>query len=187
MFVSNDYMAKIEKIELLVSLLNDIIESPEQYSQSLEILNALSSQDGLARYSNIERGINPCSLNTLKRQAANNIAHNFTYIDELRKKAYIALRKAGRAKSTKKNKEQLVVVVRNLRDEIIILEEELATLTWLITRLSGQARNYARQAGSSTKVLCEKEQAENFAMLAARQEDSRERRRSRHSSQYHEN
>ena len=180
-------MAKVNKVELLLPLLRDILNFPKQYATLPEILSALSSQDGLAKYSNSDLGIIPSSLNTLKRQSIGSIAHDFAYIDELRKKALTAVRGEAMVKSTKKNREQLTVVVANLKDEVVVLEEELATLTWLITRLSSQARNYAQQAGSSTKVLCEKEQAENFAMLAVRQEETRKRRRGRHSRENHEN
>ncbi|MBF4359632.1 hypothetical protein EAY21_22725, partial [Vibrio anguillarum] len=47
-------------------LLREIITSPAEFKDDEELMKALKSQPGLAKYQNQERNITSCSLNTVK-------------------------------------------------------------------------------------------------------------------------
>nr|MBF4401627.1 hypothetical protein [Vibrio anguillarum] len=47
-------------------LLREIITTPTEFKNDEELLKALKSQSGIAKYQNQERNITSCSLNTVK-------------------------------------------------------------------------------------------------------------------------
>ncbi|MGI2002190.1 hypothetical protein [Shewanella frigidimarina] len=76
-----------KKIIETKALLLSIITSPLDFIGIEILLIALKSQSGLAKFSDIERNIYPCSLNTLKSASESLLDRGFLELDELRIKA----------------------------------------------------------------------------------------------------
>ncbi|MFA0520523.1 hypothetical protein AB4501_26590, partial [Vibrio sp. 10N.222.55.E8] len=72
-------------------LLKEIITAPTEFKNDEELLKALKSQSGIAKYQNQERNITPCSLNTVKSISEALLERGFLSLDELRINAKLAV------------------------------------------------------------------------------------------------
>nr|MBF4307656.1 hypothetical protein [Vibrio anguillarum] len=72
-------------------LLREIITTPTEFKNDEELLKALKSQSGIAKYQNEERNITSCSLNTVKNISEALLERGFLSLDELRINAKLAI------------------------------------------------------------------------------------------------
>lgn len=161
-------IAAKKSVEALNLLLQDVIARPEGLEERSELIHALRSQQNMAGYSNQRLEIVSCSINTMKRNADQYLLGGFEALEKLRCQAKTAVMDSTKHKSTKKSKALLNDTIMRLEAQISINKEDLAALTWLLTTLLSQGRNYADQAGGSVVHLCKKEQSELLAMLGHR-------------------
>ncbi|MFW1480519.1 hypothetical protein ACEWA0_24095, partial [Vibrio parahaemolyticus] len=86
------------------TLLLEVIQNPGVFKNDESIKVALKSQGGLAKYKNVERNINPCSLNTLKSLSESLLDKGFLELDSLRINAKNAINKSATGKMTQDSK-----------------------------------------------------------------------------------
>ena len=103
-------------------LLREIITSPFEFKDDEELMKALKSQAGIAKYQNQERNITSCSLNTVKSISEALLERGFLSIDELRINAKLAVEVAHHAEKSSKGNKQTVV---GLKHKVAELESEL--------------------------------------------------------------
>ena len=76
-----------QKVLTSKSFLLEIIKSPSDFVNDVELFDSLKSQGGLAKLEVQSRNITSCSLNTLKNASETLLNRGFTELDELRKNA----------------------------------------------------------------------------------------------------
>jgi len=126
------------------SLLIEIITTPENFKVIDEISAALHSQQGLAKFSDSERGIAPCSLNTLKNASELMLDRGFIELNELRINAKNAIEKAVvGSKANKVTKAGLRNLVDDLESELNTMKKSNFLLETIITELRGDLKRMA--------------------------------------------
>ncbi len=103
-------------------LLKEIITAPTEFKNDEELLKALKSQSGIAKYQNQERNITSCSLNTVKSISEALLERGFLSLDELRINAKLAVEAALHNERVSKGNKQTVV---GLRHKVSELESQL--------------------------------------------------------------
>lgn len=103
-------------------LLREIITTPAEFKNDEELLKALKSQSGIAKYQNQERNITSCSLNTVKSISEALLERGFLSLDELRINAKLAIEAAHHDEKASKGNKQTVV---GLKHKVSELESEL--------------------------------------------------------------
>lgn len=108
----------------LRNLLKDVCEQPEAFEENKDLLHALKSQNGLAKYTNSELGIRASCINTLKRVSGVVLEGGFIELDNLRKGALVRLDDLAHRKkmSNKKNRAGLAKRVDELEELMLTLE-----------------------------------------------------------------
>ncbi|MDG2810258.1 hypothetical protein P7L89_27005, partial [Vibrio parahaemolyticus] len=103
-------------------LLKEIITAPTEFKNDEELLKALKSQSGIAKYQNQERNITSCSLNTVKSISEALLERGFLSLDELRINAKLAVEAVHHNEKASKGNKQTVV---GLKHKVSELELEL--------------------------------------------------------------
>lgn len=118
-------------VENLDHLLADVVASPSVFANDVELLQALTSQGALARFSRPERSIVPLSLNTLKGKSDALLAYGFSGLDAERRRARQAVDTARRraSRAGKRTKEAIAMENMELRAEINEQRKEMANLS----------------------------------------------------------
>jgi len=126
------------------SLLLEIIKTPSKFKDVDALITALSSQQGLAKFSDHERDISPCSLNTFKSASESLLERGFVELDELRINAKDAIEvvEVG-SKTTKATKAGLRNIVDVLESELITMKKSNFLLGTIITELRGELKKMA--------------------------------------------
>lgn len=103
-------------------LLREIITTPAEFKDDDELMKALKSQSGIAKYQTQERNITSCSLNTLKSISEALLERGFLSLDELRINAKLAIEAAHHDEKASKGSKQTVM---GLKHKVAELESEL--------------------------------------------------------------
>lgn len=126
-----------------IDLLNLIIKSPINFKDSNEIMNALKSQNNLAKYSNKDLEILSLSLNTHKLYINKYSDITYSEYDDLRVKA---LSKISTSQKIKKDE------ITNLRIENDQLKINNFTLIKIIFDLKSTIKNLASNSNSQETI-----------------------------------
>ncbi|EOW9298794.1 hypothetical protein ACN25S_003142 [Vibrio cholerae] len=133
-------------------LLREIIKSPTEFKDDEELLKALKSQTGIAKYQDQNRIIEPCSLNTLKSNADALLERGFLSLDELRINAKSAIEEAHHEETASKGNKQTAV---GLKHKVAELESELGAtqrsnflLTVMVSELRSRLKQLAKHEGT---------------------------------------
>ncbi|HAS8307920.1 TPA: hypothetical protein I7705_18270 [Vibrio vulnificus] len=138
-------------------LLREIITTPTEFKNDEELLKALKSQSGIAKYQNQERNITSCSLNTVKSISEALLERGFLSLDELRINAKKAIEAAHHDEKASKGNKQTVV---GLRHKVAELESELdaaqrsnSLLTAMVSELRSRLKQLAVHEGTVEERL----------------------------------
>ncbi|MFA0403549.1 hypothetical protein [Vibrio sp. 10N.222.52.C12] len=126
-------------------LLRKIITTPAEFKNDEELLKALKSQSGIAKYQNQERNITSCSLNTVKSISEALLERGFLSLDELRIDAKLAIEAAHLDEKASKGNKQTVV---GLKHKVAELESELDAAqrsNFLLTVIVSELRSKLKQ------------------------------------------
>lgn len=126
-----------------IDLLNLIIKSPINFKDSNEIMNALKSQNNLAKYSNKDLEILSLSLNTHKLYINKYSDITYSEYDDLRVKA---LSKISTSQKIKKDE------ITNLRIENDQLKINNFTLIKIIFDLKSTIKNLASNSNNQETI-----------------------------------
>lgn len=126
-----------------IDLLNLIIKSPINFKDSNEIMNALKSQNNLAKYSNKDLEILSLSLNTHKLYINKYSDITYSEYDDLRVKA---LSKISTSQKIKKDE------ITNLRIENNQLKIHNFTLIKIIFDLKSTIKNLASNSNNQITI-----------------------------------
>ncbi|MBF4242191.1 hypothetical protein, partial [Vibrio anguillarum] len=117
-----------------------------------ELMKALKSQSGIAKYQNQERKITSCSLNTVKSISEAFLERGFLSLDELRINAKLAIEAVNHVEKASKGNKQTAV---GLKHKVAELEFELdaaqrsnSLLTVMVSELRSRLKQLAQHAGT---------------------------------------
>ncbi|MFV8451333.1 hypothetical protein ACNO65_14870 [Vibrio campbellii] len=130
-------------------LLREIITAPTEFKNDEELLKALKSQSGIAKYQNQARNITSCSLNTVKSISEALLERGFLSLDELRLNAKLAVEAVHHNEKASKGNKQTVV---GLKHKVAELESELdaaqrsnSLLTVMVSELRSKLKQIANK------------------------------------------
>jgi len=126
-------------------LLLEVIKNPDVFKDDESMKIALNSQGSLARYKNVERNINPCSLNTLKSLSENLLDNGFFELDTLRINAKSVIEEAITGKLKKGRKATLKQQVATLKNNLEVTQQSNFLLTTIIKEMRSQLKSMAEQ------------------------------------------
>ncbi|EJG0668825.1 hypothetical protein C4G32_RS18970 [Vibrio parahaemolyticus] len=139
-------------------LLREIITSPAEFKDDEELMEALKSQSGIAKYQDQNRTIESCSLNTLKSNAESLLERGFVSLDELRISAKLAIEAARLEEKASKGNKTTVV---GLQHKVAELESELDAAqrsNFLLTVMVSELRSRLKQLAQPEKTLEERQE-----------------------------
>lgn len=156
----------------LEKLLIEITETPAQFIDNKDLVNALSDQTRTYKYIDQKRGIFAQSLNRIKRNV-HVINGGFNALEEQRKKAFREVTKtlaksiSSQNKPKRGTKAELEAKVKSLKKTRQLLREDMLLITLLLEKSMHQARQYAKESKQHRLIaLCDKEQQELRGMLS---------------------
>lgn len=126
-----------------IDLLNLIIKSPINFKDSNEIMNALKSQNNLAKYSNKDLEILPLALNTHKLYINKYSDITYSEYDDLRVKALSSISTSQKIKKDE---------ITNLRIENNQLKINNFTLIKIIFDLKSTIKNLASNSNNQKTI-----------------------------------
>ncbi|WP_305829616.1 hypothetical protein [Photobacterium leiognathi] len=130
-------------------LLKEIITAPTEFKNDEELLKALKSQSGIAKYQNQERNITPCSLNTVKSISEALLERGFLSLDELRINAKLAVEAVHHNEKASKGNKQTVVGLKHkvseLESELDAAQRSNSLLTAMIIELRSKLKQIANK------------------------------------------
>lgn len=129
----------------LRDLLKKVCQNPESFANDKVLRDALSSQGGLAKYSNIELDIRPTSINTLKRVCTEVVDGGFKSLDDLRKGALERIDEHEHREKTsnKRTRTGLVMRVEELEQSILKLKQSNHLLTQALYEVISDIKSVA--------------------------------------------
>lgn len=139
-------------------LLKEIITSPAEFKDDEELIKALKSQSGIAKYQNQERNITSCSLNTVKSISEALLERGFLSLDELRINAKLAVEAVHHNEKASKGNKQTVV---GLKHKVSELESELDAAqrsNFLLTVMVSELRSKIKQLAQPEKTVEERQE-----------------------------
>ncbi|AZG74810.1 hypothetical protein [Shewanella livingstonensis] len=138
-----------KKIIATKSLLLEIITAPSDFKGIEKLVLALKSQNGLAKFSDNERNITPCSLNTLKSASESLLDRGFLELDELRVNAKDAIETVVIGyKAIKSTRTGLKNKVDELELKLGTMQKSHFLLSTLICELRRELRQMAYSSDS---------------------------------------
>ncbi|PSW83935.1 hypothetical protein ACN08P_15220 [Photobacterium leiognathi subsp. mandapamensis] len=130
-------------------LLKEIITAPTEFKNDEELLKALKSQSGIAKYQNQERNITSCSLNTVKSISEALLERGFLSLDELRINAKLAVEAVHHNEKASKGNKQTVVGLKHkvseLESELDAAQRSNSLLTAMIIELRSKLKQIANK------------------------------------------
>lgn len=130
-------------------LLKEIITAPTEFKNDEELLKALKSQSGIAKYQNQERNITSCSLNTVKSISEALLERGFLSLDELRINAKLAVEAVHHNEKASKGNKQTVVGLKHkvseLESELDAAQRSNSLLTAIIIELRSKLKQIANK------------------------------------------
>jgi hypothetical protein len=133
-----------KKIIETKSLLLEIIKNPENFKATEPLILALKSQMALAKFTDGERGIVACSLNTVKSAAERILDRGFTELNELRINAHDAIMAAIEGeKANRTTRTGLKLTVSDLETKLNITKKSNFLLTMIVSELRAELKKIA--------------------------------------------
>ena len=133
-------------------LLKEIITAPTEFKNDEELLKALKSQSGIAKYQNQERNITSCSLNTVKSISGALLERGFLSLDELRINAKLAVEAVHHNEKASKGNKQTVVGLKHkvseLESELDAAQRSNSLLTVVVSELRSRLKQLANHEGT---------------------------------------
>ncbi|MDE1232926.1 hypothetical protein [Vibrio aestuarianus] len=133
-------------------LLREIITTPAEFKNDAELLKALKSQSGIAKYQNQERNITSCSLNTVKSISEGLLERGFLSLDELRINAKLAIEAVHHDEKASKGNKQTVVGLKHrvaeLESELDAAQRSNSLLTVMVSELRSRLKQLAQHEGT---------------------------------------
>tara|TARA_Y100000588_G_scaffold307852_1_gene332187 strand:+ start:735 stop:1262 length:528 start_codon:yes stop_codon:yes gene_type:complete len=130
-------------------LLKEIITAPTEFKNDEELLKALKSQSGIAKYENEERNITSCSLNTVKSISEALLERGFLSLDELRINAKSALENVHQneqmSRGNKQTKAGLELQIKDLKSELDAAQRSNSLLTAMVIELRSKLKEIANK------------------------------------------
>lgn len=132
--------------------LREIITYPAEFKNDEELMKALKSQSGLAKYQNQERNITSCSLNTVKSISEALLERGFLSLDELRINAKLAIEAVHHNEKASKRNRQTVVGLKHkvaeLKSELDAAQRSNSLLTVMVSELRARLKQIAQHEGT---------------------------------------
>ncbi|MCG9647085.1 hypothetical protein L1D24_00730 [Vibrio brasiliensis] len=134
-------------------LLKEIITSPNDFKDDVDLIGALRSQSAIAKYENQDRDITACSLNTLKSNSEALLERGFQALDELRINAKEKIENAhneeGAIRGNKQTAAGLRVKVAELESELDAVQRSNFLLTVMVSELRSKLKQLAMHEGTT--------------------------------------
>ena len=138
-----------QKITNTKALLLEIIKNPEDFKTTEPLKLALKSQMAFAKFTDEERGIEACSLNTVKSASERILDRGFTELNDLRINAQDAIMAAIKEeKPNKTTKTGLKLTVSDLETKLDITKKSNFLLTMIISELRAELKEIAFSSNS---------------------------------------
>jgi polyhydroxyalkanoate synthesis regulator phasin len=138
-------------------LLRDVITTPNEFKNDEELLKALKTQSGIAKYQNEERNITSCSLNTVKSISEALLERGFLSLDTLRINAKSAiedeLQNEKSSKSNRPTKADLEFQIKELKLELDAVRRSNSLLTAMVSELRSRLKQLAQHEGTIEERL----------------------------------
>lgn len=134
-------------------LLLEIIKKPVEFKEDNDLIKALKSQGGLAKYENLEKSIAACSLNTLKSASETLLNRGFLELDELRVNARNALEGAlVESKANSRTRTGLKYKVSDLQSQCDSLQKSNFLLSSIVDELRGELKIQAFESNDARLI-----------------------------------
>lgn len=134
-------------------LLLEIIKSPDEFKNNSNLVKALKSQGGLAKYENVERNIGACAINTVKSLSELLFDDGFTGFDKFRMSARDAIEKALTGKIKKSNEESARQKLASMEEKLAITQQSNFLLNTVIKEMRANLKAMALQDGTDEDRL----------------------------------
>ncbi|MER0365623.1 hypothetical protein [Vibrio vulnificus] len=138
-------------------LLREVITTPGEFKNDEELLKALKSQSGIAKYQNQERNITSCSLNTVKSISEALLERGFLSLDELRINAKSAIEGVHQneqlSRGNKQTKAGLELQVKELKSELDAAQRSNSLLVAMVSELRSRLKQLAQHEGTIEERL----------------------------------
>ena len=149
--------------------LRKVCKESGAFSDDKSLIEALKSQNKLAKYENNKLGIVATSLNTIKRVSAIEIDGGFNALDDLRKGALErieAFEQRGN-KSNKRTRAGLALRVNELEDDVQKFEKVIYVLMQALTEVVKDIKSVANIEDVDTRYLRSKEARKKLMSIMA--------------------
>lgn len=127
------------------ALLLEIIQSPDEFKNNDDLVKALKSQGGLAKYEDAERHIGTVAINTVKSLSELLLDDGFEGFDRLRINARDAIAKALKGKIKKSNKESARQKLASTEEVLAITQQSNFLLNTVIKEMRAHLKAMALQ------------------------------------------
>jgi hypothetical protein len=135
------------------ALLLEIIQSPDEFKNNDDLVKALKSQGGLAKYEDAERHIGAVAINTVKSLSELLLNDGFGGFDRLRTNARDAIEKALKGKIKKSNEESARQKLASTEKTHAITQQSNFLLNIVIKEMRAHLKSMALQDGTDEERL----------------------------------
>lgn len=135
------------------ALLLEIIKSPDEFKNNDDLVKALKSQGGLAKYEDAERYIGAVAINTVKSLSESLLDDGFDGFDRLRINARDAIEKALKGKIKKSNEESVRQKLASTEERLAITQQSNFLLNTVIKEMRAHLKAMALQDGTDEERL----------------------------------
>ena len=142
----------LNSTQSLKQLLEDVIKSPKDFLDNQLLIDSLTAQGKLAALEDASRGIERCSLNTLKERAEKEFIRGFEDLVVLRNSAKSAIKAAQNQKNKPKSGSKADLIDKNHKLEYEI--QKVRERNMLMTHFMNQIQRVAEAVVE--KPYCEK-------------------------------
>ena len=135
------------------ALLLEIIKSPDGFKNNDDLVKALKSQGGLAKYEDAERHIGAVAINTVKSLSELLLDDDFDGLDRLRINARDAIEKALTGKVKKSNAESARQKLASTEETLAITQQSNFLLNTVIKEMRAHLKAMALKDGTDEERL----------------------------------
>lgn len=135
------------------ALLQEIIKLPDEFKNNKDLVKALKSQGGLAKYEDAERNIGAVAINTVKSLSKLLFDDGFIGLDKLRINARNAIDKALKGKIKKSNEESARQKLASTEEMLVITQQSNFLLNTVIKEMRAHLKSMALQDGTDEERL----------------------------------
>ncbi|MEH6386121.1 MAG: hypothetical protein V7780_16050 [Colwellia sp.] len=127
------------------ALLQEVIKSPDEFKNNDDLVKALKSQGGLAKYENADRHIGAVAINTVKSLSELLLDDGFDGFDRLRINARDAIEKALTGKIKKITSESTRQKLASIEERLVITQQSNFLLNTVIKEMRAHLKAMALQ------------------------------------------